>query len=66
MKKPYGSMSCFRRVLMRDLSHLEQFKIDCPEMQELMDKDFIAAYLLKLGDSSLDFLVLVSVHDNEW
>ncbi len=51
---------------MRDLSHLEQFKIDCPEMQELMDKDFIAAYLLKLGDSSLDFLVLVSVHDNEW
>lgn len=51
---------------MRNLDHLEAQRIQNPEMQALMDDDFIGAYLLRLGTSHLDFLALVSIHDRKW
>lgn len=51
---------------MRDLSHLQLYRVHNPQMQALMDDDFLGAYILPLNGSNLDFGVLVSVHDGEW
>ena len=51
---------------MRKLKHLKKNRIHCPDVENLMDGDFLGAYLLRLRGSALEFLVLASVHDGEW
>lgn len=51
---------------MRNLDHMRRYSINNPGMQRLMGDDFVGAYSPKLRGSSLEFVVVASVHDGEW